>query len=328
MNTASEYIKEQNMRTPTTHARAFSRHTKMIAKILFIAIITTNIYSNTQAATPLDTNTQLQGRNLDNNISNGYEAYYDPALNITWIADTQLISAQANEYSHPSDFIASIIEAVPMIGDHELTSLDFNDGFLPYITWYGAKAWTQQLSIYGYSDWRLPSVKPINGAYFQYTYSEDGSTDIGYNINSTQSELGYMYHTHLKLSSAPNNEQLSTTGQNALIHYPKQPVPGLEGAYLRIEPADFYYEEQFMDEYHLAWIMGFTTGYQDASTKWTQTGIAWAVRDGDVISSVPEPSALLLALFGATTVIFTKSRATKTCRQPSNINQHTKVHHE
>jgi hypothetical protein len=50
-----------------------------------------------------------------------------------------------------------------------------------------------------YNDWRLPQVRPVDGGKFNGKLSLDGSSDEGYNITSTQSELAYMFYVNLKL---------------------------------------------------------------------------------------------------------------------------------
>lgn len=110
--------------------------------------------------------TTLQGRDLDGNLSNGYEAYYDTTLNITWLADAN--------YSKTSGYSE-----------------------YGYMTWDAAKTWAAQLNINGVTGWRLPDVKPVNGESFNYTYSPAGTADRGYNITSTQSELAHLFHVTL-----------------------------------------------------------------------------------------------------------------------------------
>src|SRR3989304_3602704 len=48
-----------------------------------------------------------------------------------------------------------------------------------------------------YGDWPLPQVLPVNGVNYNFTVSYNGSTDVGYNITSPQSELAYMYYVEL-----------------------------------------------------------------------------------------------------------------------------------
>lgn len=112
----------------------------------------------------------LQGRDLDGNVANGFEAYYDTDLDITWLADARYATTSGYD----------------------------RDG---YMNWDEAKAWAAQLNINGTTGWRLPGVKPVNGSSFDYNYSPAGNTDVGFNITSSQSELAHLYHVTLGSTS-------------------------------------------------------------------------------------------------------------------------------
>ncbi|MBN1909514.1 MAG: PEP-CTERM sorting domain-containing protein [Pirellulales bacterium] len=63
---------------------------------------------------------------------------------------------------------------------------------------YGkAKDWADTLAIavgdQVFDDWRLPQVIPV----YDLNYKYDGSTDYGYNITRTGSELSHLYHVTL-----------------------------------------------------------------------------------------------------------------------------------
>jgi len=53
------------------------------------------------------------------------------------------------------------------------------------MNWNEATDWVNQLNYGGFSDWRLPTVKPVNGVVFQIKVGFDGSTDFGEHITST-----------------------------------------------------------------------------------------------------------------------------------------------
>ncbi len=101
--------------------------------------------------------TTLQGRDLDGSAANGFEAYYDTALGLTWLADAS--------YAFTSGYESD------------------GDGGL---SWDDAKVWAAQLNINGVTGWRLPDVKPVNG-----------TIELGYNITSKQSELAHLYYVTL-----------------------------------------------------------------------------------------------------------------------------------
>ena len=120
-------------------------------------------------------------------IDRGGGLIYDDVLDVTWLQDT----------------------------NYALTS-GANDGKM---IWYQANDWVTGLSYYDavrdvtYDDWRLPTVRPINGSLdgIDYTYSNDGTTDRGFARTTTDgsdggwrdgggnpvSELGYMFYVNL-----------------------------------------------------------------------------------------------------------------------------------
>lgn len=109
--------------------------------------------------------TTLQARDLDGNLST-VEAYYDTALNITWLANANVAGS---------------------------------------MNWANANAWVAGLNINGITGWRLPATGPVNGSSFNYGYSFNGSADFGFNISapgsaypgSTGSEMAHMFYVTL-----------------------------------------------------------------------------------------------------------------------------------
>jgi hypothetical protein len=108
--------------------------------------------------------TTLQGRDLDGNLST-FEAYYDTALDITWLADAN--------YSQTTGFDT--------------------DGKM---TWVDSNAWAAALDPYGsgITGWRLPTTTDTgtSGCNFAYT-----GTDCGYNVDTATGEMAHMFHTTL-----------------------------------------------------------------------------------------------------------------------------------
>lgn len=64
----------------------------------------------------------LQGRDLDGNAANGFEAYYDKSLNVSWLADAGAGGIQ---------------------------------------TWSAASDWVAQLNVHGVTGWRLPNATDL-----------------------------------------------------------------------------------------------------------------------------------------------------------------------
>src|SRR5258706_10071024 len=72
------------------------------------------------------------------------------------------------------------------------------------MSWDDACSSAANLNFGGYSDWRLPTVRPANGSTFVYgdlisapSNGYSGLTDLGFNVASPQSEIGYMFYVNL-----------------------------------------------------------------------------------------------------------------------------------
>lgn len=192
--------------------------------------------------------TTLQGRDLDGDQSNGFEAYYDTVLNITWL-------------------------------DSAVTL---------YLSWDAAQTWASNLNVNGITGWRLPDVKPVDGSgLFTDNLAFDGSTDVSYNITSTQSELAHLYHVTLG-----NKGYYDTTGA-----WP-QSGWGLRNTGPFKSVQSYYYWTGVEDELDTfrAWGFGTFKGGQNYYGKYGSLAV-WAVRPGDV-AAVPEPESLALMGMG------------------------------
>lgn len=185
---------------------------------------------------------------------------YDDVLKITWLQNVS--------YAKTS-------------GDH----------ISAWMSWNDAIAWVDQLTYLGYTDWRLPKVLPINGQAYDLSWTNNGSTDQGYNISapgsiyagSGASELAFMFYNNLNNQGWVDllgNEQ---PDENGLKN--KGPFSGLN--------AGGYWS---LTNYALATgrslNFNFFNGAQENVDNQTY-GFSWAVRDGDV-APVPLPSAILL----------------------------------
>lgn len=142
-----------------------------------------------------------------------------------------------------------------------------------------AAQWAAELTFGGFSDWRLPTVAPVNGVALNLDYAEDGSTDIGLNNAGKNTDLGYLYHVSLGNTSAG----LAHTG--AFL--------GLSDAFDPIGPM-FWTGTASEPGWGLAFFMGM--GAQEQLSLDT-LGRAWAVRVGDV-APLPEPGSIALLLAG------------------------------
>lgn len=107
--------------------------------------------------------TTLQGRDLDGDTANGFEAYYDTALNITWLADAN--------YAKTTGYDA--------------------DG---YLNWDEAQTWAANLNVNGTTGWRLPTMVDTGTPGCNSGYN---GTDCGYNVSTSTSEMAHMFYVTL-----------------------------------------------------------------------------------------------------------------------------------
>jgi len=188
---------------------------------------------------------------------------YDDVLNVTWLQDA----------------------------NYAMTSGYHANGLM---TWDAAVAWVDQLVYGGFDDWRLPTVNPI-GATFNYDFSNNGSTDIGYGNSSPNSEMAYMYYANLN-----NLGYCTPNGGGSTLSCNEQGGWGLNHTwpFLNIQPDTYWLGTEYEPDTSgsNAWDFGMGVGGQYASTKLNQR-FAWAVRDGDV-AAVPEPETYAMMLAG------------------------------
>ena len=197
-------------------------------------------------------------------VDRGGGFIYDDDLNITWLQDTN--------YSMTSGYDA--------------------DGLM---TWTEAMSWADALVYGGYSDWRLPSIDPVD-----LKFSYDGTTGWGYNI-TTLSEMGHLYHTELgnlgeydTLGNAQVGWGLVNTGPFSNLH------------------ANNYWTGFEYGLYGSSFSFNFGNGSQDAPYKGDPSFYAMAVRNGDVAAaSVPEPGTIILIGSGLAGLIAVRRKLLK-----------------
>lgn len=241
--------------------RKFSSYLRCLASA---TILTGALVSQVQAASISGQGTwesTLQARDLDGNSANGPEAYYDTALNITWLADAfQARTAlyQARPYYAPGD---SLI-------------------------WPHAVEWANNLTLYGISDWRLPKSfdTGIPGCNAQVS-----GGDCGFNVDPNSSEMAHMFFVTLGNSSyltpqgtVASGGGLTNTGSFSNVY------------------AGYYWSETEFNSVQ-AWNFNFAQGSQSLAVKTSQGSAVWAVLDGDrgtPMAPVPEPESYAMLLAG------------------------------
>ncbi len=197
---------------------------------------------------------------------------YDDVNNITWASDANLFQTQAA--SNPnlvSEIIAAnggVVHDTPNAydnGTYTLTTADF-DTANGAMTWWGAQAWANNLSLGGYTDWALPTTVPALSGY-----------------NQTGSQMGDLFYNQL---GGVQNTSISTT-HNANYNL-----------FSNVQSYLYWSSSEYAPDPNYAWDFGTGGGYQDFSGKYNQF-YAWAVRPGDV-AAVPVPGAFWL--FGSVMV--------------------------
>ncbi|MEI7465296.1 MAG: hypothetical protein WCJ87_08120 [Burkholderiales bacterium] len=222
-------------------------------------------------------------------VDRGSGMLYDTVLNVTWLQDAN--------YAKTSGFDA----------DGKLTR-DAGGGSAPFGTPPGnvAMAWADNLVYGGYSDWRLPRHSPVSGSTYTFLpYSFDGSTDSGWNIPSSFSELSHMYYVNLGLKGqySPDGSSRSDYGIFG------NGTPNGQNDVGLVKNLQSWPYWSFSSS-GAPTVFSFGGGSQVDPFTWLSVGehpgfFAWAVRDGDVtVVPVPGSVALLvggLALLGVMT---------------------------
>lgn len=199
----------------------------------------------------------LQGRDLDGSLAT-IEAYFDTALNITWLADTN--------YAKTSGYDA--------------------DGLM---TWSDANAWAASLSLGGYTNWRLPKVNPIDGTTSNdANISKIGTEDWGYNISapgtkysgSAASEMAHLFY--ITLGDMSVCDPRSSTVSSCVFPNDRTLSAGPFSIYL--ENNSYYWSATGYapnNSFDAAWVFFFNDGLQLIYPK-EKEYYAWAVHSGDV----------------------------------------------
>ncbi|UCV07201.1 PEP-CTERM sorting domain-containing protein [Dechloromonas denitrificans] len=196
-------------------------------------------------------------------VDRGGGMLFDDVLNVTWLQDANY--AKTSGYD--------------------------SDGAM---TWNVAKSWAANLTYGGFSDWRLPTAKPVNGVSFNFQFTFGGETDWSSNILSPASELSYMYYVNLGLISSYTNSGgmnenygVMSTGLNN--SWGQQVDIGL----IRNLQNDGYFTDLGFGTNVV--LFNATMGIQVLQDLRDANYFkAWAVRDGDVAAAVPEPDTFAL----------------------------------
>jgi hypothetical protein len=199
------------------------------------------------------------------------DAYYDTALDISWLDNFEADTRDANAFAIHAGFPASFEVA---------------------------RDWAAGLDVYGVTGWRLPRVEPVDGVAFRTSVgSLDGSTDVGPALAGTgwgkASELGHLYYVTL-------GNAFNAFGNNGPLARDLFYGEGVWTETFTLFP--FITGCCANDNFVL-----LKSGVQTNSAGTPLFG-AWAVHAGDV-AAVPEPASLALMVGGlATVALFSRRR--------------------
>lgn len=214
----------------------------------------------------------LQGRDLNGSIDS-FEAYYDTVLDITWLADAN--------YAKTSGYDADGL-------------MTFNNAYI----WAAGLSFTDGVHVY--DNWRLPTLEPANGVSFNFTITNNGSTDKGFNFSapgtlyagSTTSELAYMFYNNL---GNPGLYTPAGVATNCNVS-PSNTCLDNVGPFSTLQASSYHFFPNGTGAYFF-----MRSGFQGATIGLDER-YAWAVSPGDVgvAAAVPEADtwAMLLAGLG------------------------------
>jgi len=241
----------------------------------FVAVVCLLLASAAEAA--------LEGRM--ETPAGSFQAWYDPVLDVTWAAHANL--AQINPFG------------LPVVGN-ALNPPAGSIGATGRMNWATANLWIEAMNearFLGSDRWRMPVVRPVNGAEFDYAFRHDGSADQGYNISapgtihvgSTGSEMAHMYYNTLG-----NLAWCDPGFQTSCVLQPGGGFLQNRGPFTTLQAFNYWSGTEYQPMPSNAWRFGFQLGPQLAANKDLSFHV-WAVMDGDIALIPVPPAAWLFA---------------------------------
>jgi len=232
----------------------------------------------------------LQGRDINGNAVGATDAAavfeYDPNLNMTWLRDWNYAKTSGYATTNAGGTGENAIYSSGRMG------------------WNAAKTWVNNLTVGGFSGWRLPEVTDTYGAGCnRYTLG----TDCGHNVYgyggsipgvliipgaATLSPMAYLWYVELG-----NKARLDIYGN-------PQTGFGLEntGPFINMQSSAYWSGTEFNQDdlrrpqyvEDVSWSFDTGDGLQYPFSKSYYPAFAVALRAGDVGASVPEPTTITL----------------------------------
>lgn len=216
-------------------------------------------------------------------INRGGGMIYDSVLDITWLQDA-------------SYMLTSGAAATQFVNKATATN------------------WVDSLVFGGFDDWRLPTMLPGNGTSYDTSFSFNGTTDRGFHNDGTNNELGHMFYNNLNnisffSPSGVGNQVGSSTFNSSFLDDESGELVSFDNIGLT------YWADPSNDPFaNTSWgfnmqnFNGVATGEIQIHGLFSGLSV-WAVRDGDVPSTlsqpitnpstnIPEPTSFGLFAFG------------------------------
>jgi hypothetical protein len=206
---------------------------------------------------------------------------YDSVRDITWLADMN--------YAFSSGYATANAGGA---GSHTV----LQNGLMG---WDAANTWANNLVYGGYSDWRLPTLNPLD------TSCSGSRTPIGFpteylGFNCTGGELSGLLVTELGYNNIAQSAAVITSDDTA------EQIANL-ALFSPVRTPRYWSGTEYVPNTSEAWYIDTIDGYQRSRDKFTAM-FAVAVRSGDVAATVPEPQSLVLALLALGVAVMVRKR--------------------
>jgi len=231
-------------------------------------------------------------------IDRGGGMIYDDALGVTWLQDANYAATELSDARRNA-----IIADVGSIAGHTLTISDFQKSGSTYtgaMTWWGAMAWAEDLQFGGFSDWRLAASNLSSPASSPFNCQSSTASACAASGN----ELGYMFKFDLGGAGGAGGDRVGN-------------VPSVLGAVTMNDIQRVYHSGTQVDSLNSHFFVFGLNGGANGEGAGTDTHLfsAWAVRDGDVGASVPEPASTGLICLGLLALAWSARRRARLQRR-------------